>query len=565
MKRIFLLLFCVIILTTVITSCSTNNSAQENTNNSTLNDSLIESENFSENEFGSDNIETLYGSDSAQSNGSISQNKSDNPNLANSSNSSKNVNDTTKSKDNSNISSNTTSKSNKTTTKAATNTTTKSNKTTTKNNNDQTPYDGPISSSLPTIGKASLYNYSTMTPADFFLKTGKEYSSNEVIVTRFGINTYYNNKKATAKDTVTKSELVKVLSLLSDDEDVILNFKTGNETYENQCYVTYADDWGLIKSGSISSKNQSSAATKAELFNFLAAGFTSILGGDDFQSLLNKYNMQYWQSYSSPSHNNYLRDCMSISGFSSYSSDFFSEDAVTKSYLNEIIVKMCNGHAIIHKEYKYTGAGQIVTNVSNMPKSYQIYPYILKEIPNYVYDYPLFCSKIQTFLTPYDVFKKRPYYLSIAKSEVEGFLSVLLNVDYNTITVNNFRDKLGIHDAYGKAKTSLVEDYVNYVKSNQIIIKGKATGLPPVIYYDDNYAMFLMRTHVVFNVVSSNTDKNLLFSDYRVKYSKKNYDIYIDVPLNILLNVNYIKPHASSFMAECVEFSKGRNLGISEY
>lgn len=449
-----------------------------------------------------------------------------------------------------------TTKSNKTTT------TTKSNKpvSTTRQNKDDHD-DGPLVSSLKPIGGTSLYYRNNLTPAEFFVKTGDEYSNNEKIMNRFNISSYYSNKKATSSEIVAKSELVKVLSLLCDSEDTIIEYKN-TESYKNEKYVFFANVKGYIKKNSITASNHTSPATKKELFNFLAAAFTVILNGDDYETLMDKYGVSYWQAYNLSTRDNFLRDCMNISGFGSYSADFFSDDPVNKGYLNEIVLKMCKEHAIIHHSSKYTGDDQIILNTSSMPKNYHLFPYIIKSIPNYVYEYPLSCRSINDFLAPYDLFKRRPELFGRGEEAVERYFKILLNVDYTTITVADFKDQVRRISVSMNQTSDLIEEYVKYVKDNKIKISGSAKCLAPIMYYDPECGGYFIRTRVKFNIISSNTDKGILFGGGGFKYSKTNYDVYIDAALELTLNAGLMVEN-KSFLDTSIKNSKGRNIGIS--
>ena len=53
----------------------------------------------------------------------------------------------------------------------------------------------------------------------------------------------------------------------------------------------------------------------------------------------------------------------------------------------------------------------------------------------------------------------------------------------------------------------IYEEYVKYVKDNQIQIEGSATVLLPIVYYDD--IDYRVRTKLEFKIVNSNTNENI--------------------------------------------------------
>ena len=82
-----------------------------------------------------------------------------------------------------------------------------------------------------------------------------------------------------------------------------------------------------------------------------------------------------------------------------------------------------------------------------------------------------------------------------------------------------------------------IKKYVDYVKQNQIQIKGTAKVQLPVFYLDG--IRYRTRIKFEFDVINSNTDANLLFTDLerneQVKYINKNYIKYIDAPMGTTL------------------------------
>ena len=83
--------------------------------------------------------------------------------------------------------------------------------------------------------------------------------------------------------------------------------------------------------------------------------------------------------------------------------------------------------------------------------------------------------------------------------------------------------------------TEGLKEYVNYVKSNKIIIQGKSTVMFPTIYFDG--LEYNVRMKLEFEIKNSNTRDNLLYMDpinsdsTKVKYNNDKYTVYIDAKM----------------------------------
>ena len=401
--------------------------------------------------------------------------------------------------------------------------------------------DAPINSLLPHDLNPSKYHY-TMTPADFFTKTGKEYSSPEAIIKRFNLGNNYDNKKTTPSDIISKSEILKVISLLHTDEADIKERCSGGN-YTNEIYVKYAELLNYVPKGKINGSNYNLDCTKSELFDLLAAAYDSLLS----EKLRFKLEDKYGGVYCNVRNKDQLKEVLNNIGFGEYESDYFSTDILYKGYLNKIIVKLCKDHGIIHYSSRISGGEKVKTDINTMPSNYHLYSYLIESIPNYVYEYPMYCENINEFFTPYDIFHKKGKKIAPAQREAEQYLDVILNVDYRTIDTQDFLEKVLHCDIFDDATYDDVQKYVNYLKKNEIVIKGHGKALPPIVYGDE-LATYI-RTNVVFEI-SGKTNKNVLFGDYNVTYLKKSYNVYIDVPLYNRY-IGSIAPWWNEFMKKC--------------
>ena len=83
--------------------------------------------------------------------------------------------------------------------------------------------------------------------------------------------------------------------------------------------------------------------------------------------------------------------------------------------------------------------------------------------------------------------------------------------------------------AYEQFDDQKLEQYVNYVKANNIKLTGKSTAQMPCVYFDGKD--YRVRVKLDINVESSNTKENLLFGDSNMTYNDTQATIYIDAIL----------------------------------
>ena len=220
-----------------------------------------------------------------------------------------------------------------------------------------------------------------------------------------------------------------------------------------------------------------------------------------------------------------------------------NDKEILKGKLNELIVTVIEQYATIY--YKADGKVKLVTEQDKLPSNYKEYPYIVDRIETNIYEYDFKTKYASDFTNPKDVYQKLGYlYYQIDEKIVEYF-DYILNIDYETITVDNFIDDINSLVLY-RLENEDVEAYVDYVKKNQIKLKGAATPLLPIIYY--NGKDYLVRTKITFEVLNSNTQDNLLFGDENsnIKYNGKQITMYVDLPLGMTLTSNSLRIRAES-------------------
>ena len=115
---------------------------------------------------------------------------------------------------------------------------------------------------------------------------------------------------------------------------------------------------------------------------------------------------------------------------------------------------------------------------------------------------------------------------------LETYLNSYLNVDYRTIDVDTFMNDLNRYVLWD-FKREYIEEYVEYVKENQIVITADANIVKPCYYFDGGRDR--IRVNIDMDIESSLTNLNILFQDiyrpYPIEYSQKDMNFYMDIDL----------------------------------
>lgn len=321
----------------------------------------------------------------------------------------------------------------------------------------------------------------------------------------------YNNKKANTMQNVTKSELVKlVICVFSNDTEVPEEY-SNKALYKNQPFVKYAETLGVVLKDEITENNESSKATLKEAYRYI----------------------------------NYL-----------YEGETYNTESgkkLTKGMLNKLLVEIIEKYKTVY--YDNESDVKIVSKKSDIPKNYEIYPYIIDSIPNEIYEIDFKIKDQNEYVNPRDMFKSDRYLYSNIDEMVTKYFNSILNVDYEKISDETFADSLYNLTVYGVSKED-VASYVKYVKDNKIKLEGSAKCLLPIIYGNGENAV--VRLKINFKVINSNTNKNILFGDEytnnNITYKGKSFEMYSDMEIGLLLNSHnkrmYIKSIAKNLVKE---------------
>ncbi len=182
-------------------------------------------------------------------------------------------------------------------------------------------------------------------------------------------------------------------------------------------------------------------------------------------------------------------------------------------------------------EIQYTKDGRPI-RTTNLPKNAKDFPFILKDVENAMYEKTnIHLNRTAKELYETDVWVKQQGNLDLWAKKANDNLNLRLNIDYNNMPTD-FAKKLKETYLDDRADDNSVvyaaiKDYVNWVKKNKIRIKAIEIRTEPTIVFDD-FGMMCMRSFVKFQIISSDTDKNILCSEKNISLKNGYYEGYVD-------------------------------------
>ncbi len=341
----------------------------------------------------------------------------------------------------------------------------------------------------------------------------------------WGFDSLYTNGKVTAYEKATKIDMMKIIVGLSLNLKDVSGIENKEElNFKNENWVKVAELYNVIDKEYINKKNYKKTSTLGETGIALAKSKIQMLKlpispeiVDINSKLLTKVSEE---------DKIYLNESILLGIFENKNINL--KNKLNKGELSKIVVEFAERTAAVH----YDKNMEIETDIKNFPKTYKQYPYILKGIDKEIYDMPLKGSKAKNFNTPNTVYKTRKIIYSQTASRIKEYYNTILNVDYKTIDSNKLTAAVEKYSLYDNNPGHYI-NYANYVKKYKIQIKGNIETYLPITYYDGmNYRV---RTKIDFEVLSSDTEDNLLLPDLmaggRITYLDKKYSLYADVML----------------------------------
>ena len=149
---------------------------------------------------------------------------------------------------------------------------------------------------------------------------------------------------------------------------------------------------------------------------------------------------------------------------------------------------------------------------TNLPKNHKDFPYILKDIPNEMYEMP-FYVETRSSGKPIKVSElaKQPHInrgnVDAWKKKIEEYFGLVLNVDYTTIDYSWARQVR--RDVNMLGGDDEMRTYVDWAKKNKIKVEGVLVAEPSIVYSDGD--TYRVRAKYKFRITSFDEYKNLIY------------------------------------------------------
>lgn len=352
----------------------------------------------------------------------------------------------------------------------------------------------------------------------------------------YGFSQLYNDGDSNTRDSVTKSEAIKlILSCVYNTPDISGVAVPTEETYSNAIWVEYAIRQGIVSSEEINSKTADDKVKYKEILVWFYNAKTKLLNEQaDTES---KVKVNDIKAYN-PDQQLAINDLINSSVMIENTKNINGNKRLYKGKLNELIINFCEQYNTIT-----VANTRLNINEDKIPANVDKYPYILASVQKDVYELPFVNEGAEGFIYPINYFANNKQYYNQIKDYIENYYGTLTNIDYSNIDTNQIIRKIK-KNALEEIDSKELSNYVNYVKENHIKITSTVTPQFPCVYFDGTD--YRVRTKIEMNIESSDTDKDLLFLDKGVTYSQKQYTLYLDIIMqkNDVSNTLFIKERA---------------------
>ncbi len=357
-----------------------------------------------------------------------------------------------------------------------------------------------------------------------------KYYKYEDMMNVYGFNRLYDNESAATEETVTKIEAIRVVLGVALNTTDITEYLPDSNLFPESTWATYGEKSEITKYSPIDASNYKEQISYIDVISYFNGAknrfFKDIVNGELDKDIgdINEYNLDQQIAIKVLVANDILVEAIN---------DINGNDMIFKGQLNELAVNFANEFNTL----VYSEDSNVNINPENLPENHEDYPYTLANVDKSIYEMPFETWDTIRFLTPTQMYAYNRTYLRQMSTISKDYLELILNIDYKTITIENFTEQINSFLVYDE-EPEYIEEYINYVKENEIVITGTATPIEPAVYYDGRY--YKVRTRIDFKIESSKTNEDLIYYDLfngLVKtYEKTEYSIYVDYTLTDAMN-----------------------------
>ena len=338
----------------------------------------------------------------------------------------------------------------------------------------------------------------------------------------YGYNVLYNNKKTETTDKVTRIEVIKMaIASALNTTDISSYMYEQYNLYPDELWGEYAEKMGILGDFDINETNYNDEIEYITAITYFKNAKDKLLpekGAKDTDKKIaniKDYSLDEQKA---------IKDLVGYEIIKEADGDIRGKQIVFKGQINELVVNFVwNLNTIT-----LSSDDRLNINPNNVPVNVEDYPYILADVNKNIYEIPFKENKVFAPAKPVEVFSKFNSKLLQIDRFADEYFEYLLNIDYKTIDAKAFKNNLDFY-VLKDFDEEEINEYVNYVKENEIIIKTEARTIMPAIYFDG--ASYRIRVELKVKIINSKTKDNLFLNDKNITYNNKEYTMYVDYEL----------------------------------
>lgn len=356
----------------------------------------------------------------------------------------------------------------------------------------------------------------------------KKYGKYEKIMDNYGFSLMYDNETSTSYEKVTRAEMVKlVIGSIYNTSSISDRGYLSSGKFNNDEWVEFAVATDIIDEDYVTEDSYDKIATfKETLITYLKARSRLL---DIPVSSEKESNFKNLNSFTQDERA-YINDAAENELIENTKKRLDINGDMFKGEFNMLIVKFVEKYNRIAPEGE-----SLVVKEESKPENENIYPYILYSVAKETYEYKGFNEGGVDYKTPLETYKYKKDYYDQVEYRSEVYYNAILNVNYKTINKETFFNTVNEFLRYDYAEE--INQYIDYIKENEIVIEGNAKVQFPIFYLDG--IRYRARIKLTFEIKNSKTDKNILLGDAsrskEVTYKNKKYEVYIDAPMGTTL------------------------------